>query len=168
LKGFEGNKMARPNAIKTSPFRKEIEELLLEGKPFSFIISFLKKNGQSISESTLRRYRDEFDPHQEAVEEYIEEKSIERFDTAKKDIISDLHFCDNLVEIANKVGLEVDNDNKITKLDINKLGLQAIKTKHDIIKDEPTPVTVNIHGVEFDQIMDKGLEELEDDNDEKD
>lgn len=147
-------KNGRPNVVKTSPFRKEIEDMLIEGKPVSFIMAFLKRMGNPISKNTLYRYKENFNPHEEAVQEYIEEKSIERFDTTKKKIVSDLEFCDNLVQIANEVGLEVDNDNKITKLDVNKLALQAIKAKNEIIKsgsEDEKEFTIIIKGVDSDE-----------------
>jgi hypothetical protein len=122
----------RPNAVETSQFRKEIEEWILEGKTIPFIMNFLEKNNAPISESTLRRYKKNYNPHLEAVQEYNNKESEARFDNAKTKIVSDLEFCDNIIQLADEVDLKVDHDNKITELDIKKLGLQAIRTKQEI------------------------------------
>lgn len=144
----------RPNAVETSPFRKEIEEYMLEGKTIPFIMDFLDKNEATISESTLRRYKKQFNPHREAVIEYSNKESSKRFDNAKTKIVSDLEFCDNLIQIADAVDLKVDHDNKITELDIKKIGLQAIKTKQEIFKqgsEEDKEFRIIIEAVDSDE-----------------
>jgi hypothetical protein len=56
------------------------------------------------------------------------------------------------VQIANKAGLEVDD--KTSKLDVNRLALQAIKTKQEIFKqgsEDEKEFTIIIKGVDSDE-----------------
>lgn len=123
------------SAVETSPFRKEIEEYLLEGKSARFISEWLKEQGESISHTAINNYKKgSFNVHVEASKQYIEKESKKRKDKGIEKVVSDLEFCDNIINIANKVDLKVTDEKKITELDIKKLGLQAIKTKQEIFK----------------------------------
>jgi len=144
----------RPNAVESSPFRKEIEEYMLEGKTIPFIIDFLDKNNVPISESTLRRYKKKFNPHREAMQEYSDKESENRFNAAKDKVVSDLDYCDKIIQLADEVDLKVDHKNKITELDIKKLGLQAIRTKQEIFKqgtEEDREFKIIIESVDSDE-----------------
>lgn len=144
-------------AIERSPNRKQIENMILEGETDRFIADWTKKKSNPIGKTAINDYRKKYNPKKKAKIKYHEKKSKERLDNAADKIVSDLEFCDNLVQIANEVGLEVDNDNKITKLDVNKLALQAIKTKNEIIKqgsDDDKEFTIKIVGVDSDDNRD--------------
>ena len=140
--------------VEKSPNRKQIEEMILEGSSDRVISDWTKLKGNPIGKSAINNYRKIFNPKKKAVSKYHEKKSKERLEKASNEIVSDLEFCDSLVQIASEVGLEVDNDNKITKLDVNKIALQAIKTKNDIIKqgsENDKEFTIRIIGVDSDE-----------------
>ncbi|AEG18153.1 hypothetical protein [Methanobacterium paludis] len=140
----------RPSAVKKSPYKKEIEEMITEGKPDTYIVEWLKENGAPISRPTINKYRKkDFNFKAEAVKEYQKQESKKRFNKAKNKIVSDLNFLDGLIETAAGTELCVDEEQGITSLDINKLGVQAAKVKHDITKDEP-PVVVEVKAGELD------------------
>jgi len=145
----------RPGAVETSPYRKEIEEMIAEGKPDSVIVRWLKEQGTPITRQTISSYRkNSFNIPEEATREYQAKQSIIRKDKAVKKQVSDLDYCDNIIKLADKVKLKVDHNNKITELDIKKLGLQAIKTKQNIFKqggEDDNEFTIRIIGVDSDE-----------------
>jgi predicted transcriptional regulator len=129
--------MPPKSAVISSKYRKEIEEFILEGQSARFISSWLKEQEppESISHTAINNYKKgSFNVHAEAAQQYVEKKSKERKDEGIAKVVSDLEFCDDIIQLANKVDLKVDNENKITALDIKKLGLQAIKTKQEVFK----------------------------------
>jgi hypothetical protein len=140
----------RPSAVEKSPYKKEIEEMITEGKPDTYIVEWLKDNGAPISRPTINKYRNkDFNFKAEAVKEYQKQESKKRFNKAKNKIVSDLNFLDGIIETADGIGLSVDEEQGITNLDIKKIGIQAVKVKHDITKDEP-PVVVEVKVGEMD------------------
>lgn len=103
------------------------------------------------------------DTKKEVNKEVAKEESL----TAATNIkLKDVENLDKLISEANDIEIELDNlkhydenydpykEQKL-KLDYKKLGLQAIKTKHDILKDDNT-IDVNIN---------QGLSELFDEDD---
>jgi hypothetical protein len=78
----------------------------------------------------------------EAVLEYNKKQSKIRKTDAVDKKISEIEYCDDIINTAAKIGIQVDQDKNITNLDIKKLGLQAVRVKHDITKDEPAPVVI--------------------------
>lgn len=151
-------KMALKSAVEQSPNRLEIDKLLKEGKSPRFISDWLKKlkeNPESISHTAINNYKKKkFNFKKEAKLKYNEKKSKELLNEAVNETVSDLEFCDNIIALANKIDLKVDPKNKITELDIKKLGLQAIKTKQDVFKqggDADNEFTIRIIGVDSDE-----------------
>jgi len=138
--------MPRQHAVIKSHFRKEIEEMILEGKSPRYISSWLKDRDENISHSSINRYRKtDFNIKEEAVKEYNNKQSKARKQKGIKKTVSEIEYCDDVIEIASKVGLSVNREEGTTALDIKKIGLQAVKVKHDITKDEPEPAPVNVN-----------------------
>lgn len=126
--------------------------MIREGVPSRQISDWLKKQKkypEKISHAAIHRYRTgPYNVNAKAAEQYRENQSKELFDKAVKKTVSDIEFLDGIIDTANSIGLNVDDDRNITPLDIAKLGVQAVKAKHEIIKDEPDNViNVNV-GVE--------------------
>jgi len=150
--------MALKSAVELSEKRLEIDNLLKEGKSPRFISEWLKNlkdNPESISHTAINNYKKKkFNVEKEAVLKYNETKSKELLDEASDKVVSDLEYCDNIIDLANKIDLKVDHKNRITELDIKKLGLQAIKTKQDVFKqggDADNEFTIRIIGVDSDE-----------------
>lgn len=142
-------------AVLTSPFRKEIEGMILEGKSSRNISNWLKEQGENIGYGAINSYRNNhFNPKKNAKQRYQEKKSTERLDKAVDKIVSDLEYCDDIVQLASKINLKVDHDNKITEMDIKKLGLTAIRTKNEILKageEQDKEFTIRIISVDTDE-----------------
>ena len=69
------NNIGRPLAVKISPHRKKIEEMLKKGKSPDFISQWLKSIDVSISRSAIYRYKnDRFNIQVEAVKKYNDQK----------------------------------------------------------------------------------------------
>jgi rRNA maturation endonuclease Nob1 len=127
--------MTKKSAVIKSPYRKEIEEMIIEGKSSRYISEWLKDQNESISHTAINI-------PMEAVREYNKKQSKIRKTDAVEKKVTEIEYCDDIIHAASKVGIHVDLDKNITNLDIKKLGLQAVKVKHDITKDEPAPVVV--------------------------
>lgn len=140
--------MARPNAVLSSPYQKEIEEFILEGKPNSFIAEWLKKKEAPISAHALGRYRNnEFNVQVKAREKYNAQKSKERLEKGSDEIVDDIEYIDTfLSEIDPSILSEVlakDQVNLIPKL---------LTTKYKIlgqINDGPTVNVGNTTNISF-------------------
>lgn len=154
--------MARPNKVKTSRYREKIDNWIIEGKGDTKIIELLKQQDppEKIGRTTLYNYRkNDFNINKEATLKYNEKKSKERLENASDKVVSDLEYCDNLIDLAHKVHLQVDHENKITELDIKKLGLQAVKTKQEILQQgEPEDKNVRVEIVVVDSDEDDTME----------
>jgi hypothetical protein len=158
--------MARPSSIEVSPFRKEIEDFIKEGKPDLFIETWLTKKGAKITRQTIAKYRTgPFNVTEVTRQKYADEQTKKRLNSAADEQIDDLKIIDDIV---SQVDPKVMKD-MLPKDQIKSIP-QLLTVKYKILGviDENKPVNINIHGAEFDQIMDKGLEELEDDNDVED
>lgn len=149
--------MALKSAVERSPNRTGIDERLEEGVTPRAISEWLKTLDppENISHVAIHNYRkNKFNINKEATIKYNQKKSKERLDKASDKVVSDIEYCDNIIELADKVNLKVDHDNRITELDIKKLGLQAIKTKQDVFKqggDDDNEFTIRIIGVDSDE-----------------
>lgn len=146
--------MPPKSAVERSEYRLNIDNLLLEGKGSRYVSDWLKERGESISHTAINNYRkNKLNVHKEATIRYNEKKSKERMNKAVEKKVSEIEYCDDLIDAAAKVGIYVDPDQNISNLDIKKLGLQAIKIKHEITKDEPEDkeITIKIVGVGSDE-----------------
>lgn len=116
-----------------SPFRKEIEEMLIEGKSPRTISKWLKEQGENISHTAINNYKKKhFNVQEEAVKKYNDKVSKTRKTKASNKILSDLEFLDQVKDVASKVNVEVDEDT--SALDITKVGIQAVRAKNEILK----------------------------------
>lgn len=148
----------RPSAVELSPHRREIEEMILEGKSDRAISDWLISVGEKISYGAIFNYRkNRFNIKEEAVKTYNEKKSKERKQKAVGKVVSDLDALDEIIEEGRKLKLDIQNvipdeDTGVTDLDIEKVKIQgknlvirAAKVKHDITKDEPEPINLNLN-----------------------
>jgi hypothetical protein len=145
----------RPSAVELSPNRREIEEMILEGKSDRTISEWLLSQNEKIGYGAIFNYRkNKFNIKDEAVKNYNEKKSKERKTKAVKKVVSDLDALDDIIAEGQKVKLNIDSicedfENGVSyvhieklKIDAKRLTIQAVKAKHDITKDEPTPVFI--------------------------
>ena len=91
--------MTRQGAVESSPFRKEIEDMITEGKEDKYISKWLKDNEAYISRQTIGTYRRErYNIPEEASKEYNDKKSKERKKKAVKKQLTDLEKIDQFIE----------------------------------------------------------------------
>lgn len=146
--------------IETSVNRSLIDDLLNEGKSSRFISKYLndpkRKHPEVISHSYINKYKNEaWNIDEEAATAYREKeeariKEQEKLHKDKKDKavqkkVKEIEYCDDIIRLAKKVCLQVDDEKKITALDIKKLGLEAVKTKNQITKGDPPANENHIH-----------------------
>jgi hypothetical protein len=93
--------------------------------------------GENIGYTAIYRYkRDKLRPEIEAKELYDENPLVELNEItnpAVKDRYKELALCDKIIELAAELGIEPDQTDKITKLDIMKLALAAMDKKSKIL-----------------------------------
>jgi hypothetical protein len=131
----------RPSAVEISPHRKEIEEMLREGKSPDFISTWLKNLGVSISRSAIYRYKkDKFNIKAEAIRKYNDEKSQERLDGASDKKLDTVKYRDKLIKKGQETGFFDMSDKEI-----HEIALKAAKQNDDFFKDDPEPHEININ-----------------------
>jgi hypothetical protein len=152
----------RPGAVENSPYRKEIEEMLKEGKPDTDIAEWLKNKGKPISRVTINKYKNEkFNIPVEARKKYNEKKSKERLNNASNDVVSDIEKIDKFIEMVDPeiMGRMLEKDQAQA---VNRF----INTKYKILGviDDKQSVEVNVNNNAFNnetqkQILDEGSDE---------
>ncbi|MEN6554026.1 MAG: hypothetical protein ABFC34_14200 [Methanobacterium sp.] len=147
--------MGRPNKVKSSRYRKKIDEMIIEGEPDRSISEWLAKQDppEKIGKSTINSYRlHDFNINDEAKQRYNEQKSQERFEDAVDKQVSDIQKIDELIGSVNpNVMSRLDPKDQVRSVS------QLLNTKYKIlgvIRDDK-PVTVNLNVVK-----EKGLERL--------
>ncbi|MCC9262178.1 MAG: DUF3486 family protein [Methanobrevibacter woesei] len=132
----------RPSAVEKSPFRREIEEMLREGKSPDFISRYLKTNGEHISRSAIYRYKkDRFNIQAEAITKYNNLQSRKRLDKASDDLVNDLQIIDKQI-------LEVSGKIDISKMTENQKAIyltNLFNAKYKILGHEEANVEVNVN-----------------------
>ena len=136
--------------------------MIIEGKSSRKISELLKDQGESISHTAINNYKkNDFNIQEEAVREYNKKQSKDRKSEAVEKKVTEIEYCDDIINTAAKIGIKIDSSQGITNLDIKKLVLQAVKIKHNITKDEPTPV-IGAQVKECDEEERKLIEEIGD------
>lgn len=146
--------MARPNAVLSSPYQKEIEEFIKEGKPDTYISKWLKKHDAYISNKTIGNYRNNaFNIQVTAQQKYNEKKSKERLDKASDEVVSDLEKIDLITAL-----IEPGIIDKLTEKEQLYIFDKLLNTKYKILGviDEGVKVENNINNtnVAVDEIND--------------
>lgn len=168
--------MPPKSAVERSERRPEIDKLLKEGKTPRFISTWLKElkdNPESISHVAINNYRkNKFNIKKEAAIKYNEKKSKELLDEASDEVVNDLDALDEIIEEGRNLKLDLNRltpDERTSELDIEKAKIQgknlvirAAKAKHDILKDEPTPLLV-VPVEDADDIEQRLIKQLADD-----
>lgn len=152
--------MALKSAVELSEHRPEIDRLLEEGKSPRFISDWLKnlpkdENPEKISHVSINNYKKKkFNIKKEATRKYNEKQSKKRLDKASDKVVGDLDALDEIIDEGRKLKLAIDKiqpdpeagvsylDVEKLKINAKRLVIQAAKAKHDITKDEPTPVVI--------------------------
>lgn len=149
-------KRARKSAVELSPNRSKIDKMLKKGETPRAISEYLKKlekKPENISHTAINNYRkNKFNIHKEASIKYHEKKSKKELDKASDDVVSDLEFLDQVKDVASKVKVKVNKDT--SSLDIVKVGIQAVRTKNEILKageGDDKDITINIVSVDPDE-----------------
>ncbi|NMB91218.1 hypothetical protein GYA37_00010 [candidate division WWE3 bacterium] len=152
----------RPGAVENSPYRKEIEEMLKEGKPDTDIAGWLKDKGKPISRVTINKYKNEkFNIPVEARKKYNEKKSKERLDGASNGMVSDIEKIDKFIEMVDpeilKEALPKDQATAVNRF---------LQTKYKILGviDDKHSVEVNVNNNSFDPNKQKKILEDEGSN----
>lgn len=132
----------RPSAVEKSPFRREIEEMLREGKSPDFISKYLETNGEHISRSAIYRYkRDKFNIRAEAVTKYNNLQSRKRLDEASDDLVNDLQIIDKqILEVSGKIDISRMTENQKAIYLTN-----LFNAKYKILGHEEANVEVNVN-----------------------
>lgn len=143
----------RPGAVEKSVYRKEIEEMIQEGKPDQFISDWLKGKGAPISRQTINKYRNtKFNITLKAREKYNEEQSRKRLDEAVDEQVDDIKKIDSIIaQVDPDIVRDMDPKDQVRSVS------QLLNTKYKIlgvIRDDK-PVTVNLN-----LVKEKGLERL--------
>jgi hypothetical protein len=172
--------MVLKTAVELSPHRDEIDKKLEEGetpRAISEWLKTLKENPEKISHTAINNYRkNKFNVYKEAAKKYKENenKSKKRLDKASNKVVNDLSALDELIDEGRKLKLNIDTikpdpKNGVSYIEIEKLKIQvknllirAAKTKHDILKDEPTPLLV-VPVEDADDIEQRLIKQLADD-----
>lgn len=156
----------RPGAVENSPFRKEIEEMLQEGKPDTFIEAWLEERGNPISRKTIGTYKNtKFNTTLETQKKYNEKQSKKRLSEASNKQMSDLEWIDKFLGSLDPEDLKTGMEPKDQATAANRF----LNTKYKILGviDEGKPVNVNVN-IKSDKelisdlkTLDKGVKEDE-------
>lgn len=136
----------RPNAVEISPYRKEIEEMLKEGKPDTFIAEWLKNKGSPISRQTINSYKNnKFNITLEAAKKYNERQSKKRLDEAAEEQADDVELIDQFIrEVDPGVINELDPKDRVQAVN------RFLRTKYRILGViGPVDVNINVSGNEI-------------------
>ena len=157
--------MARPNKVKTSGYRKDIDKMIEDGVSDRAISKWLakqEKNPEKISYQTINTYRNKhYNIDNTAKEFYADEQSQERLNKAGKEKAGKMSKLKEFVDMALGLGLTLPTHFKIddatTELDVAKyivqivrLGIQGQKVISDFEKEDgpsDNEFIINIVGV---------------------
>lgn len=129
--------MARPNAIKSSKYRKDIDDMLASGETYINIHKWLKNKKVSISRQTISNYhKNDFNIHDTAREIYNDKHSKDALNYAAGKQVDVLEYYDKLIEKGQNTNFfEMSDKEK------HDLALKAAKQKSDYLKAEPESPT---------------------------
>ena len=86
--------MSKKSAVIKSPYRKEIEEMIIEGKSSRYISDWLKDQNESISHTAINNYKkNDYNIPMEAVREYNKKNSEARKNEAVENKVSEIEYC---------------------------------------------------------------------------
>lgn len=132
----------RPGAVENSPYRKEIEEMLTEGKPDTDIAHFLKEKGHPISRQTINTYKNtKFNIPVEVRKEYNKRQSKKRLNKAKDKQVNDLEWIDKFLGSIDPENLKKGMEAKDQAAAANKF----LNTKYKILGVIDTNKQVNVN-----------------------
>lgn len=119
----------RPNAVEISPYRKEIEEMLKEGKPDTFIAEWLKDKGHPISRQTINSYKNnKFNITLEAAKKYYERQRKKRLDEAAEEQVDDIEKIDEfIINVPPETIRDMDPKDQVRAV------INFLKTKYQIL-----------------------------------
>lgn len=135
--GFESMKIkqnGRPSKVKNSKFRKNIDDFLTEGKPYTYISKWLNDKGESISPSSIRRYhKNDFNIQKKGVEKYYDDKESEKkLNESATEYSDDIHKIDKYLEQAD----EKLNLAKLSPGQLAQFIVQLLREKRERLKQD--------------------------------
>lgn len=124
----------RPSKVKTSKYRKEIDNFLTEGKSPGWIKKWLDEKGEPISESSIRRYqKNHFNIKKEGVEKYYTDKESEKkLAESASSYSDDIHKIDSYLEQADKK-LNLDD---LSQGQLAQFIIQLLREKRERLKQD--------------------------------
>jgi len=120
-----------PLSIIRSQYRKDIDQMLLDGIPYTRIVKWLKDRGEGISRNTISKYKREcFNVEDKAVNIYLDEqlKSEERFEDAVAKEVGVLKLYDKFISATMDV-----NTDLLTPKELVDAGLKSAKQKSEVL-----------------------------------
>lgn len=134
-------------AVMTSPFRKEIEEMLIEGKSSRTISKWLKEQGEIIGYTAINNYKNNhFDVQSDAIQKYNDTQSKKRKTRAVNRTVKDIEKIDQIIDnIDPEVVKEMDKKDQIRAVS------PLLQTKYKILGviDDKQSVEVNVNNNQF-------------------
>jgi len=155
--------------IKNSKLRPKIEEMLASGLSPRRISEWTRTQGQFINHVTIFKFKKEcFNFAKEAVAEMKDSfpSSIEIFRQGKQAVVSDIEFCNDVIEIAHRQIREFGNRPEYAGQfkSFCEAGIRAIETKLKIageaLSDEPIIQFNQINIDEFKLEFEREIEDI--------
>lgn len=138
--------MAIPLVISNNPFKKELTDMLLEGKSIKQVVQFLEEMGHPVSRNTLGKYkREELDINAKAVDVYLEETKLNE---KVEEQVSTLKLYDKIIQAGASI-----NTTMIDEARLLDSSLKAAKQKEDFLRE---------HGDKESEIQSQLLKEIRD------
>lgn len=137
--------MPPQSSVITSPYRKEIEEMLIEGKSPRYISEWLKAQEpkENISHTAINNYKNNhFNVPVEAVKEYNKRQSEKRKKKATTKQVDDLEKIDQFIQnVDSEIIKKLEPKEKVQAVN------QLLNTKYKILGviDDKQSVEVNVN-----------------------
>lgn len=124
----------RPSKVKTSQYRKQIDDFIIEGKSAGWICKWLKEKNESISESSIRRYiKNDFNIPKKGTEKYYDDKQSEKkLEESANKYSEDIHKIDGYLEQADKK-LDLDG---LSQGQLAQFIIQLLREKRERLKQD--------------------------------
>lgn len=158
--------MVRKTAVEKSEHRDEIDDFLLKGESARFVSKYIyDKYNEKISHQAITRYRKKCLNVEDQVRiEYQDKKSKEKVHVEVSKGVTDLEKLDKIIDkpcdtTPDLNSVEDPTEREKLKIQIDKGKVQAIKTKHDILKDETITVDINTPLSNLGEMIGKGVED---------
>lgn len=121
--------MEVPLRIRDNQYKKEIDEMIIEGRSHAFISDWLKEHGDPVSRQTIGKYHKFcFNINEEAVKVY-QEKINKPFNDEVQRTVSTLELYDKFIAAGESINPSAINEDKMADL-----ALKAAKQREDFLE----------------------------------